>query len=64
VPDINAHKELRHCFKMHVAARRLWGECKRKPQIANLHGHEKDEAVKRCAFEKLGASKGASATTR
>jgi hypothetical protein len=56
VTDPSAHKELRHCFEMHVAARRHWSECKRKPQIVNLHGHEKEEAVRHCALEKLGAS--------
>lgn len=46
-------KELRHCFEVQVAVRRLWGECKRSAQIAKLRGHEKDEAVRRCAAEKL-----------
>lgn len=50
-------KELRHCFEMNVAARRLWGECKRKAQSGNLHGREKEEAVKRCITEKLGSAK-------
>jgi hypothetical protein len=48
------NKELRHCFEMHVAARRLGAECRHKAQTANLHGRDKDEAVKHCITEKLG----------
>ncbi|HEY8161100.1 MAG TPA: hypothetical protein VIF34_02345 [Methylocystis sp.] len=53
VGNSDGSKELRHCFEMHVAARRLSGECKRKAQTANLHGREKDEAVRRCVTERL-----------
>jgi hypothetical protein len=48
---------LRHCFEMHVAARRLWGECKRKPQMASFSGKEKEEAIRRCVLERLGGGK-------
>lgn len=48
------NRQLRHCFEMHVAARRLGAECRHKAQAANLHGRDKDEAVKRCIAEKLG----------
>jgi hypothetical protein len=56
-PDSAQSKELRHCFEMHVAARRLWGDCKRKAQLGELHGHERDEAVKQCVTEKLASSR-------
>ncbi|HEY8125449.1 MAG TPA: hypothetical protein VIF88_08540 [Methylocystis sp.] len=49
------NKELRHCFEMHVIARRLAAECRHKAQTANLHGRDKDEAVKHCLAEKLGS---------
>lgn len=49
----SGNKELRRCFEMQVAVRRLWGECKRSTQIVKLRGHEKDEAVRRCVMEKL-----------
>jgi len=47
-------RELRHCFELHVAARRFWSECKRKSQVVNLRGREKEEAIRRCVIEKLG----------
>ena len=57
VADPNAGKELNHCFEMHIAARRLFSECKRKTKVSNLSGHEREEAVRRCVIEKGGESK-------
>lgn len=57
VADSTASKELRHCFELHIAARRLWGECKREPKIASLRGREKEEAIRRCVLEKRGSGK-------
>lgn len=57
VADSNASKELRHCFELHIAARRLWGECKREPKIASLRGREKEEAIRRCVLEKRASGK-------
>jgi hypothetical protein len=51
-----AGKDLRHCFEMHIAARRLWSECK-KTQPEALHGRARDEAVQRCVMEKSASSK-------
>lgn len=57
VADSNASKELRHCFELHIAARRLWGECKREPKMASLRGREKEEAIRRCVLEKRASGK-------
>lgn len=53
----NASKDLRHCFELHIAVRRLWGECKREAKIASLRGREKDEAIRRCVLEKRASGK-------
>lgn len=53
----NRDVHLRHCFEMHVAARRLWSQCKHKFATVNLHGREKDEAIRRCVLEALDSSK-------
>jgi hypothetical protein len=58
VADPKADREFHHCFEMHIAARRLWGECKQKAKISSLHGREKDESIRRCVIEKLAAKKG------
>lgn len=57
VADSSASKELRHCFELHIAARRLWGECKREPKIGILRGREKEDAIRRCVLEKRGSGK-------
>jgi hypothetical protein len=60
VPEAAANKDFRHCFEMHIAARRLWGECKRKVEVANLSRSDKNDAIKQCVMDSLGSNKKAS----
>jgi hypothetical protein len=49
----NKASALKHCYQMHISARRLWGDCKRALRGGNAEGRAKDEAIKACVVEKL-----------